>query len=133
MTTVERTISNQVNDVFEDIKQTRNTDYINNFWKDLSHDEKSLEETWSQVKKIMSDGKISYLYKEMIYVAVSIMNNCDYCIHTHTLAARKAGMTDEMYSEFMQVVLLANKTNAMATAMSCEVDERFDVSKRKEV
>ena len=128
MTTIDRKSNEKVERVFSDIRETRKTDYINNFWEDLSHNEKQLDETWSQVKEIMSEGKIPYLYKEMIYVAVSIMNNCNYCIHTHTFAARKAGMTEEIYSELMEVILLANKTNALATAMGCEIDNRFDKS-----
>ena len=76
----------------------------------------------------MSEGSIPYLYKEMIYVAVSIMNNCNYCIHTHTFAARKAGMSDEIYNELMEVITLANKTNSLAISMGSQVDEKFDTS-----
>jgi len=128
MTTVENNKNEKVEIILDDIKKTRKSDYINNFWMNLSHNEKQLEQTWSQVKEVMSEGKIPYLYKEMIYVAVSIMNNCNYCIHTHTFAARKAGMTDEVYAELMEVILLANKTNTLATAMGCEVDKKFDIS-----
>ena len=115
--------------VFDDIKKTRNTNYINNFWKDLSHNDKELHNTWSELKSVMSEGEIPYLYKEMIYVAVSIINNCNYCIHSHTYAARKAGMTDVQYKELLTVILMANKTNALATALGTQVDDVFDTSK----
>lgn len=128
MTTVVRNNDPSVEEIFADIKKTRKTDYINNFWKDLSHNPKQLKETWSQLKTVMNEGNIPYIYKEMIYVAVSIMNNCNYCIHSHTFAANKAGMTDDMYKELMEVILLANKTNAMANMMGTEVDKILDRS-----
>ena len=132
MTTVLPKRNTSVEDVFNDIRGTRKTKYINNFWRDLSHNERELQETWSQVKSVMSEGSIPYLYKEIIYVAVSIMNNCNYCIHTHTFAARKAGMSDEIYNELIDVITLANKTNALATAMGSQVDEKFDMSAKGE-
>ena len=115
--------------VFDDIKKTRNTTYINNFWKDLSHDEEELYKTWNELKSVMSEGKVPYIYKEMIYVAVSILNNCNYCIHSHTYAAKKAGMTDRQYKELLRVIIMANKTNALATALGTEVDDIFNTSK----
>ena len=81
----------------------------------------------------MSDGSIPYLYKEMIYVAVSIINNCNYCIHSHTYAARKVGMTDDQYKELLSVIIMANKTNALATALGTKVDEVFDTSIEGEI
>ncbi len=129
MTTVTSKNSLLSHKVFDDIKKTRNTNYINNFWKDLSHNDKELHNTWSELKSIMSEGEIPYLYKEMIYVAVSIINNCNYCIHSHTYAARKAGMTDVQYKELLTVILMANKTNALATALGTQVDDVFDTSK----
>ena len=113
MTTVTSKNSLLSHKVFDDIKKTRNTNYINNFWKDLSHNDEELHNTWSELKSVMSEGEIPYLYKEMIYVAVSIINNCNYCIHSHTYAARKAGMTDVQYKELLTVILMANKTNAL--------------------
>ena len=129
MTTVTSKNSLLSHKVFDDIKKTRNTNYINNFWKDLSHNDKELHNTWSELKSVMSEGEIPYLYKEMIYVAVSIINNCNYCIHSHTYAARKAGMTDVQYKELLTVILMANKTNALATALGTQVDDVLDTSK----
>jgi AhpD family alkylhydroperoxidase len=81
----------------------------------------------------MSEGEIPYLYKEMIYVAVSIANNCNYCIHSHTYTAKKAGMTDVQYKELLSVILMANKTNALATALGTQVDDVLDTSKEGEL
>ncbi len=128
MTTVLPKNNTSVEDVFNAIRGTRKTEYINNFWRDLSYNERELRETWSQVKSVMYEGSVPYLYKEMIYFAVSIMNNCNYCIHTHTFAARKAGMSDEIYNELMEVITLANKTNSLAISMGSQVDEKFDTS-----
>ncbi len=132
MTTVLPKNNTSVEDVFNDIRGTRKTEYINNFWRDLSYNERELRETWSQVKSVMYEGSVPYLYKEMIYFAVSIMNNCNYCIHTHTFAARKAGMSDEIYNELMEVITLANKTNSLAISMGSQVDEKFDTSAKGE-
>jgi len=133
MTTVIPKTSDLVEKVFDDIRETRGTKYINNFWKDLSHNEKELSETWNNLKTVMSDGSIPYIYKEMIYVAVSIINNCNYCIHSHTYAARKVGMTDDQYKELLSVIIMANKTNALATALGTKVDEVFDTSIEGEI
>ncbi len=129
MTTVSPKKSDISNEVFEDIKETRKTNYINNFWQDLSHNDEELYNTWNQLKSVMSEGEIPYVYKEMIYVAVSIINNCNYCIHSHTYAAKKAGMTNAQYKELLSVILMANKTNALATALGTQVDDVFDASK----
>jgi len=129
MTTVSPNKSDISNEVFEDIKETRKTNYINNFWQDLSHNDEELYNTWNQLKSVMSEGEIPYVYKEMIYVAVSIINNCNYCIHSHTYAAKKAGMTNAQYKELLSVILMANKTNALATALGTQVDDVFDASK----
>ena len=129
MTTVSPNKSDISNEVFEDIKETRKTNYINNFWQDLSHNDEELYNTWNQLKSVMSEGEIPYVYKEMIYVAVSIINNCNYCIHSHTYAAKKAGMTNAQYKELLSVILMANKTNALATALGTQVDDVFDTSK----
>lgn len=132
MTTVIREDGRLSQKVFNDIKETRKTTYINNFWKDLSHNDDELYKTWNELKDVMSDGKIPYLYKEMIYVAVSVANNCNYCIHSHTYAARKAGMTNAQYNELLRVILMASKTNALATALGTEVDGVFDTSVNEE-
>tara|TARA_B100000586_G_C19748915_1_gene277064 strand:+ start:125 stop:532 length:408 start_codon:yes stop_codon:yes gene_type:complete len=128
MTTVIPKVSELVEEVFDDIRETRDTKYINNFWKDLSHNEEELSETWKKLKIVMSEGSIPYIYKEMIYIAVSIINNCNYCIHSHTYSARKVGMTDDQYKELLSVILMANKTNALATALGTKIDEVFDIS-----
>jgi len=133
MTTVTPKTSRLSQKVFDDIKETRNTNYINNFWRDLSHNDEELYNTWNELKSVMSEGEIPYLYKEMIYVAVSIANNCNYCIHSHTYAARKAGMTDTQYKELLSVILMANKTNSLATALGTELDHVFDISKEGKI
>lgn len=112
--------------VFDDIMATRNTDYINNFWKALAHDPATLKRTWESVKQVMSPGgALDPLTKEMLYVAVSATNQCGYCIASHTASARKAGMTDEMFAELMAVVGMANETNRLASGYQVEIDDRF--------
>ena len=117
--------SPEVRAVYDDIMATRNTDWINNFWKALAHDPATLRRTWQSVKEIMAPGALDSLTKEMIYVAVSATNQCGYCIASHTAAARKAGMTDAMLSEVMAVVGMANETNRLASGYQVEIDERF--------
>jgi AhpD family alkylhydroperoxidase len=117
--------SPEVRRVFDDIMRTRNTDYVNNFWKALAHDPKTLSRTWESVKQIMGPGALDPLTKEMIYVAVSATNQCGYCIASHTAAARNAGMSQEMFAELMAVVGMANETNRLASGYQVEVDARF--------
>jgi len=118
--------SPEVRAVYDDIMATRQTDWINNFWKALAHDPVTLRRTWQSVKEIMSPGgALAPLVKEMIYVAVSATNQCGYCIASHTASARKAGMTDEMFAELMAVVGMANETNRLASGYQVEIDERF--------
>jgi AhpD family alkylhydroperoxidase len=111
--------------VYDDIRATRKTDYINNFWKALAHDPALLARTWASVKEVMAPGALDPLVKEMLYVAVSVTNNCEYCIHSHTAAARDKGMTTEMFDELLAVVSLANATNRLANGYRIDVDERF--------
>ncbi len=111
--------------VFDDIMQTRQTDYINNFWKALANDPVTLKRTWESIKQIMGPGALDPLTKELIYVAVSTTNQCNYCIASHTAAARKVGMTPEMFGELMAVVGMANETNKLVTGYQVEIDERF--------
>ena len=111
--------------IYDDIMATRDTDYINNFWKALAHDPATLRRTWESIKQIMAPGALDPLVKEMIYVAVSTTNQCGYCIASHTAAARKAGMTDAMFGELMAVVGMANETNRLASGYQVEIDERF--------
>jgi AhpD family alkylhydroperoxidase len=117
--------SPEVRAVYDDIMATRNTDWINNFWKALAHDPATLRRTWQSVKEIMAPGALDALTKEMIYVAVSATNQCGYCIASHTAAARKAGMTDAMLSEIMAVVGMANESNRLASGYQVEIDDRF--------
>ncbi|HXS95307.1 MAG TPA: carboxymuconolactone decarboxylase family protein [Candidatus Limnocylindrales bacterium] len=117
--------SPEVRAVYDDIMTVRQTDYINNFWKALAHDPATLRRTWESVKQIMAPGALDPLTKEMIYVAVSASNQCPYCIASHTVSARKAGMTDAMFAEVMAVVGMANETNRLASGYRVEIDERF--------
>ena len=118
--------SPEVRAVYDDIMATRQTDWINNFWKALAHDPATLKRTWDSIKQIMAPGgALDPLVKEMIYVAVSASNQCPYCIASHTAAARKAGMTDAMFAELMAVVGMANETNRLASGYRVEIDEKF--------
>ncbi len=111
--------------VFDDIQQTRQTDFINNFWKAMANQPNTMERLWSNLKTVMAPGALDGLTKELIYIAVSIANNCDYCIHSHTANAYAKGMTDEQYEELMAVIAMAHQTNALATGMKVKVDEAF--------
>src|SRR5580698_3964917 len=117
--------SPEVRAVYDDIMATRKTDWINNFWKALAHDPVTLKRTWQSVKEIMAPGALDALTKEMIYVAVSAINQCGYCIASHTAAARKAGMTDAMLAEVMAVVGMANESNRLASGYQVEIDAPF--------
>ncbi len=117
--------SPEVREVYDDIMATRKTDWINNFWKALASDPSTLRRTWKSIKEIMAPGALEALTKEMLYVAVSVSNQCGYCIASHTAAARKAGMTDAMFAELMAVVGMANETNRLASGYQVEIDERF--------
>ena len=119
------TASEEVRAVYDDIMATRGTDWINNFWKALARDPAGLRRTWLSIKEIMANGALDALTKEMVYLAVSATNQCGYCIASHTAAARKAGMTDAMFSELMAVVGMANETNRLASGYRVEIDERF--------
>lgn len=117
--------SAQVRAIYDDIMQTRRVDWINNFWKVLANDPATLRRTWESIKEIMGPGELDPLVKEMIYVAVSVTNQCGYCIASHTAAARKAGMTDAMFSEVMAVTGMANETNRLASGYRVEIDDAF--------
>ncbi|MGA1996714.1 MAG: carboxymuconolactone decarboxylase family protein [Bryobacteraceae bacterium] len=121
--------SAEVRAVYDDIMTTRQTDWINNFWKALANHPPTLRRTWESVKQIMAPGALDPLTKELIYVAVSASNQCPYCIASHTAAARKAGMSDEMFAELMAVVGMANATNRLASGYQVEIDERFRTAK----
>ena len=115
----------EVRAVYDDILATRKTDYINNFWKALANDPPTLKRTWESVKQIMAPGALDALTKELIYLAVSVSNQCPYCIASHTAAARARGMSDAMFHELMAVVGMANETNRLAAGYQVEIDERF--------
>jgi AhpD family alkylhydroperoxidase len=117
--------SPEVRAVFDDIMATRKTDWINNFWKALAQDPGTMKRTWQSIKEIMAPGALDPLTKEMIYVAVSVTNQCAYCIASHTAAARNKGMSDAMFAELMAVVGMANETNRLAAGYQVEVDERL--------
>ena len=119
------TASPEVRAVYDDIMATRRVASVNNFWKVLAHDPANLARVWAQVKSVMADGALDPLVKEMIYVAVSVTNNCEYCIHSHTAAARAKGMTPAMYHELIAVVALANETNRYANGYRIDVDDHF--------
>jgi AhpD family alkylhydroperoxidase len=117
--------SPEVRSVYDDIMETRGIDWINNFWKALANDPKELARVWRNVKQVMAPGALDPLVKEMLYVAVSATNGCEYCTYSHTAAARKKGMSDAMLMELMAVVGLANETNRLANGLRVDVDARF--------
>ena len=119
--------SSEVRAVYDDIMATRQTDYVNNFWKALAHDPVALRRTWESIKQIMAPGALDALTKEMVYLAVSVTNQCGYCIASHTRAAQKAGMTEAQFAELMAVVGMANETNRLASGYQVAIDERFRV------
>jgi len=111
--------------VFDDIRATRQTDYVNNFWRALAADPALLRATWERLQVVMGAGALDPLVKEMIYVAVSVTNGCSYCTHSHMAAARAKGMTAQQQGELMAVIGMAAQTNALATALQVPVDARF--------
>ncbi|HEU5298443.1 MAG TPA: carboxymuconolactone decarboxylase family protein [bacterium] len=117
--------SPEVRAVYDDIMATRKVDWINNFWKALAHDPVALRRTWESTKQIMGPGALDPLIKEMVYVAVSVTNQCGYCIASHTAAARRRGMSEAMFAELMAVVGMANETNRLAAGYQVEIDEAF--------
>lgn len=133
MSTIKKTTeeNNQlVKETYQDIRDTRKTEYIGNFWKYLAFDPSLLKEVWTDVKNVMTkETLIDKKTKEMIYMAVSITNNCSYCTHSHTASAKKLGMSDEEHSEFLRIVALAAKTNQLVNGLQVPVDEIFDADK----
>ncbi len=119
--------SPEVRAVYDDIMATRKTNWINNFWKILASHPPTLKRLWEDVKQVMGPGSIDPLTKELIYVAVSVTNNCEYCIHSHAAAARAKGMSDGMLAELLAVVGLANQTNRLSNGYRIPVDEQFKV------
>ena len=116
----------EVRAVFDDIKRTRQVEEVNNFWKALANHPETLKRTWEQVRDVMRPGALDEVTKEMIYAAVSMANNCDYCIHSHTAAAFNKGMTQAQYRELIAVVATAHQTNALANGFKIPVDPQFN-------
>src|SRR5882757_6474632 len=113
---------------FDDIRATRKSDFVNNFWRALANQPDLLERTWSTIKQVMfAPGALDPLTKELIYIAVSVTNSCTYCIHSHTAAARTKGMTDQQHAELLTVIAVASETNALANALQVPVDPQFIV------
>jgi len=117
--------SPEVRAVYDDIMETRQVDWVNNFWKAIAGDPVTLRRTWESVKEVMAPGALDPLSKELLYVAVSVTNGCEYCIASHTASARKKGMTEEQLAELLAVVGMANETNALATGYGVPVDDAF--------
>jgi len=117
--------SPEVRAVYDDIRTTRKTDYVNNFWKILANDPPTLRRTWEDTRATMGPGALDPLTKELIYLAVSATNNCEYCIHTHHASATAKGMTAAMFAEAMAVTALANANNRLANGYRIDVDERY--------
>ncbi len=116
----------EVRAVFDDIKTTRQVEDVNNFWKYLANDPLTLKRTWESIKQIMAPGALDVRTKEMVYLAISVTNGCEYCIASHGAAARKAGMTEAMFGELMAVVGMANETNRLANGYRVPVDQAFE-------
>ena len=117
--------ADEVKSVYDDIMSVRKSDWVNNFWKALANQPRLLKDTWNTIKSVMAPGSIDPLTKEMVYIAVSASNSCNYCTNSHTAAARAKGMTDEMLMELMAIVGMANKTTAMANGLQIEIDESY--------
>jgi len=118
-------LSPEARAVFEDIRKTRQSDFVNNFWRALAHDPKTLRRTWESIKEVMAPGALDPKMKEMLYVAVSVAHGCSYCIHSHTASARAKGMTEAEYREMIAIVGMAAETNRLVTALGVPVDDAF--------
>ncbi len=117
----------RVKAVFDDMRATRQTDFINSFWRTLAFDPGLLERTWAEVKQVMAvPSLLDPLTKEMIYIAVSVANSCSFCVHSHTAAAKAKGMTDAQYGELLSIIAVAGKTNQLASALQVPVDAVFN-------
>jgi len=123
--------SPEVRAVYDDIMTSRKVDWVNNFWKALAADPATLKRTWESVKQVMAPGALDPLTKELIYIAVSVTNNCEYCINSHTASARKSGMTDAQFAELIAVIGMANETNRLVNGYQVEVDERIAKAARQ--
>jgi AhpD family alkylhydroperoxidase len=118
-------LSPEARAVFDDIRAVRQTEFVNNFWRALAHDPVTLKRTWESIRQVMAPGALDAKTKEMLYVAVSIAHGCNYCIHSHTAAARAKGTTEAEYAELVAVVGMASETNRIVAALGVEVDDEF--------
>ena len=116
----------RVKEIFEDIKQKRNIKSVNNFWKMLANEPDTLERTWNSLQQVMKKGALDEMTKELIYIAVSITNSCEYCIKSHSSAAIKKGASKDMLSELIAVVGMANETNKLVESYQVKVDEIYE-------
>ncbi len=121
-------LSAEARAVFDDIRAVRGTEYVNNFWRALAHDPALLRATWERLKAVMAPGALDPLVKEMVYLAVSVTNGCEYCIHSHTAAARAKGMTEAQHGELLAVIGMASTTNALVSALGVPVDAAFEAN-----
>ena len=121
----ENEASGKVKEIYEDIKNKRQIKEVPNFWKNLANNPETLERTWHNLQQIMKEGALDSVTKELIYVAVSITNSCEYCTRSHSYAAKKKGATDEMLKEMIAVVGLANKNNKLVESYNVDVDEMY--------
>ena len=119
----ENEATGKVKEVYDDIKSSRHITEVPNFWRMLANDPDELERSWNSLKQVMKKGALDHITKELIYVAVSITNGCEYCIRSHSFAAKKKGATDEMLKEMFAVVGLANKNNKLVDSYQVEVDD----------
>jgi AhpD family alkylhydroperoxidase len=117
--------SPEVRAVYDDIMHTRKTDWINNFWKAIAHDPVTLKRTWEDIKQVMAPGELDPLTKELVYIAVSITNQCNYCIASHIASAKNKGMNSAMLKELIAVIGMANETNKMVTGYQVKIDQQF--------
>ncbi|BBU62052.1 alkyl hydroperoxide reductase AhpD [Methylosinus sp. C49] len=120
-------LSDEARAVFDDIRATRKSDFVNNFWRALAHDPVTLKRTWESIKAVMGPGVLDPKVKEMIYIAVSVAHGCSYCIHSHTASARAKGMTEAEFNELLAIVGMASETNRLVTALGVEVDAEYDI------
>ena len=131
LTDEEAAANPRVQAVFDDIRATRKSDFLNNFWRALANQPDQLERTWGNIKQVMlapgAPGSLDPLTRELIYIAVSTANNCGYCIHSHTASARAKGMTPEQYTELTAIIALASQTNAIAMALQIPIDPEFQI------
>ena len=121
----ENTSNSIVKKIFEDIKTSRKIEKVPNFWRTIANDPKTLERTWNSLQQVMNEGSLSSLFKEMIYIAVSMTNSCEYCIRSHTKSAQLKGMSDEMLKELIAVVAMANETNRLVESYQVQVDDNL--------